>query len=97
MAAGVEGEALALRHLQQQGMTLVQRNYRVARGPGARADEVDLVSHNCARVRFTGSGAIHKWELELGGRIVDDEIAGSLAISDSPFSAETALDGVGSA
>jgi putative endonuclease len=43
VAAGVEGEALALRHLQQQGLTLVQRNYRVARGPGARAGEVDLV------------------------------------------------------
>jgi len=43
VAVGVEGEALALRHLQQQGLTLVQRNYRVARGPGARGGEVDLV------------------------------------------------------
>jgi putative endonuclease len=40
---GDDAEALALRHLQQQGLTLVQRNYRVARGPGARAGEVDLV------------------------------------------------------
>jgi putative endonuclease len=42
-ASGDEGEALALRHLQQQGLELVQRNYRVARGPGARAGEIDLV------------------------------------------------------
>jgi putative endonuclease len=42
-ASGDEGEALALSHLQQQGLELVQRNYRVARGPGARAGEIDLV------------------------------------------------------
>jgi len=41
--AGEAGEARALQHLQQRGLTLVQRNYRVARGPGARAGEVDLV------------------------------------------------------
>lgn len=40
---GDEGEARALRHLQSQGLALVQRNYRVARGPHARAGEVDLV------------------------------------------------------
>jgi len=40
---GDEGEARALRHLQAQGLTLVQRNYRVARGPRARGGEVDLV------------------------------------------------------
>ncbi|HEY6134515.1 MAG TPA: YraN family protein [Rubrivivax sp.] len=42
-AVGDDAEARALRHLQQQGLTLVQRNYRVARGPSARAGEVDLV------------------------------------------------------
>lgn len=40
---GDEGEALALRYLQRQGMTLLARNYRVAAGPGRRAGEVDLV------------------------------------------------------
>jgi len=34
---------LALQHLQGAGLRLVQRNYRVARGPGARAGEVDLI------------------------------------------------------
>ena len=35
----------------------------------------DLVRHNCARFRFSGSGAIHKWELEVDGRLVEYEIA----------------------
>ena len=30
-------------HLQGQGLALVERNYRVARGPGARGAEVDLI------------------------------------------------------
>jgi len=42
-ALGDEGEARALSHLQQQGLRLVERNYRVAAGPGARAGEVDLI------------------------------------------------------
>jgi putative endonuclease len=40
---GDEGEDLALRWLQRQGLVLVQRHYRVARGPGARGGEIDLV------------------------------------------------------
>jgi putative endonuclease len=42
-AAGQHAEALALQWLQRQGLELVQRNYRVARGPSARAGEVDLI------------------------------------------------------
>ena len=34
---------MALAHLQARGLTLVQRNYRVARGPNARGGEVDLI------------------------------------------------------
>jgi putative endonuclease len=40
---GDAGEARALAHLLRHGLSLVQRNYRVARGPGARGGEVDLV------------------------------------------------------
>jgi putative endonuclease len=40
---GEEGEARALRHLQQHGLRLVQRNYRVARGPHAHGGEIDLI------------------------------------------------------
>jgi putative endonuclease len=42
-AAGAHGEDRALAHLQRQGLALVERNYRVARGPARRAGEVDLV------------------------------------------------------
>jgi putative endonuclease len=42
-ALGDAAEAQALAWLQQQGLALVQRNYRVARGPAARGGEVDLI------------------------------------------------------
>jgi putative endonuclease len=42
-SAGDEAELQALAYLQRQGLVLVQRNYRVAAGPRARAGEVDLI------------------------------------------------------
>lgn len=41
--AGDEAEAQALAHLERQGLTLVRRNYRVARGPRSRGGEIDLI------------------------------------------------------
>lgn len=41
--AGDQAEALALDHLQRHGLSLVCRNYRVAKGPRARGGEVDLI------------------------------------------------------
>jgi len=32
--------------LQARGLVLVERNYRVARGPGARGGEIDLILRN---------------------------------------------------
>lgn len=40
---GDAAEDRALRYLQQQGLRLVERNYRVARGPHARGGEIDLI------------------------------------------------------
>jgi putative endonuclease len=40
---GSEAEDRACRHLQAQGLTLVQRNYRVAGGPRRRGGEIDLI------------------------------------------------------
>ena len=40
---GDAGESRALAHLLAQGLTLVQRKYRVARGPSARGGEIDLI------------------------------------------------------
>ena len=42
-ARGELAESQALAWLQSRGLTLVQRNYRVARGPAARGGEIDLV------------------------------------------------------
>jgi putative endonuclease len=43
-AMGDEAEARAWAHLRVQGLTLVQRNYRVAKGPRSRGGEVDLIA-----------------------------------------------------
>ena len=40
---GEAAEDRALQCLLRKGLTLVQRNYRVARGPHARGGEIDLV------------------------------------------------------
>lgn len=40
---GDEAEAKALRHLLARGLTLVQRNYRVAAGPRSKGGEIDLI------------------------------------------------------
>ena len=42
-ASGGAAESAALAHLERQGLRLVTRNYRVARGPSARGGEIDLV------------------------------------------------------
>jgi len=52
-----------LAHLLAKGLTLVQRNYRVARGPHARGGEVDLIMRErdgtlvFVEVRARGSAA----------------------------------------
>lgn len=42
-ADGANAEERALAQLQRQGMRLLERNYRVARGPSRRAGEIDLI------------------------------------------------------
>ncbi|HSI58922.1 MAG TPA: YraN family protein [Ideonella sp.] len=42
-ASGAHAEDQALAHLQRQGLRLLERNYRVARGPSRRAGEIDLI------------------------------------------------------
>jgi putative endonuclease len=42
-ATGQSAEDRAWAHLQRAGLSLVARNYRVARGPSARGGEIDLI------------------------------------------------------
>ena len=55
----------------------------------------DLARHNCVRFRFSTGGGIYQWEFNVDGRTVDYEIAGSLTITDTLFSLDAALEGVG--
>jgi DNA-binding transcriptional LysR family regulator len=55
----------------------------------------DLARHNCVRLRFTGTGMIFKWEFQVDGRSVEYEVNGSLTISDTLFSLDAALEGIG--
>ncbi len=42
-ATGDAAETRALDYLEKQGLVLLERNYRVARGPFARGAEIDLI------------------------------------------------------
>jgi len=66
----------------------------LSRHPAPKAPP-DLQLHNCIRFRFAGTGAIHKWEFQVDERIVEFEVKGNLTISDTVFSVDAALEGVG--
>ena len=55
----------------------------------------ELARHNCVRFRFAGTGMIFKWEFRVDGRLVEYEVKGNLTISDTLFSVDAALEGVG--
>lgn len=55
----------------------------------------DLVHHNCVRMRFATTGSTYKWELDVDGRLVDYEVDGNIVITDTTFSVDLALEGVG--
>ncbi len=47
-ATGVQAEEAALAYLQRQGLSLVARNYRVARGPSRPGGEIDIIMRDAA-------------------------------------------------
>ena len=55
----------------------------------------DLLKHNCIRQRFAGTGRVYKWELQVDGRLVEHEVQGNLTISDTAFSLDAAIEGIG--
>lgn len=75
-------------------MAVVASPAYLRRFPAPRHPD-ELVNHNCVRFRFSGTGAIYKWEFEVEGRPVEYEVQGSLTISDTLFSLDAALEGVG--
>ena len=65
------------------------KRYSVPRHPS------DLVNQNCIRFRFSGSGAIYKWEFDVDGRRVEYEVSGGLTISDTLYAVDAAREGIG--
>jgi DNA-binding transcriptional LysR family regulator len=55
----------------------------------------ELARHNCIRFRFAATGAIYKWEFQMDERLVEYEVKGNLTISDTIFSLDAALEGIG--
>jgi putative endonuclease len=56
---GDEAENKALNYLQQQGLRLLERNYRVASGPTARGAEIDLIMRDGGTLVFVEVRARH--------------------------------------
>jgi DNA-binding transcriptional LysR family regulator len=75
-------------------VAVVASPHYLQRHPAPRHPD-DLARHNCVRFRFAGTGAIHKWEFQVDGRLVEYEISGNLTIGDTIFSVDAALEGVG--
>jgi DNA-binding transcriptional LysR family regulator len=61
----------------------------------APRDPDEIARHNCVRFRFEGTGAIHKWEFQVGDKLVEYEVPGNFTSNDTVFSLEAALEGIG--
>lgn len=66
----------------------------LSRSPAPRHPN-ELSRHNCVRFRFAATGRIHRWEFQVDDRLVEYEVAGNLTTSDTTFSLDAALEGIG--
>ena len=55
----------------------------------------ELHTHRCIRFRFTGSGALYRWEFERNRRELEVDPEGSLIINDNDLMVEAAKRGLG--
>jgi DNA-binding transcriptional LysR family regulator len=55
----------------------------------------DLTAHRCVRYRQTTSGAIYAWEFEKGGRALNVQVDGPLALNDAAPALDAAIAGLG--
>lgn len=94
MGESVQRDMVALPMGGSVTMAVVGSPVYFERHPAPRHPD-DLKRHDCIRFRFSGSGAIYKWEFEIEGRPVEYEVQGHLTISDSLFGLDAALEGVG--
>jgi len=62
---------------------------------GEPKSPADLHRHACINWRFSGSGAIHRWEFEKGGKKIEISVEGSLIANHQEIVVEAALQGLG--
>lgn len=55
----------------------------------------ELHTHRCIRFRFTGSGALYRWEFERNGRELEADPEGSLTVNDNDLMVDAARRGLG--
>lgn len=68
-------------------------SYLERRGrPGTLAD---LPAHECIVLRFQGTGAVYRWELEVAGKEVSIPVRGRLSVTGIGFALEAARQGLG--
>jgi len=77
---GDAAESAALAHLKGFGLTLVRRNYRVARGPHARGGEIDLILHVSATGPWCLSRCAAEWTRRTAGLRRVSELRSSAAL-----------------
>ncbi len=94
MGESVQQDMVAVPLGRPVTMAVVASPAYLQRFPAPRHPD-ELQQHNCVRFRFSGTGAIYKWEFDVEGRPVEYEIQGSLTISDTMFNLDAALEGVG--
>lgn len=94
MGESVHQDMVAIPLGHEVSVAVVASPKYLARHPAPRHPR-DLVRHNCVRFRFAGTGAIYKWEFNVDDRLVEYEVQGNLTISDTIFSVDAALEGIG--
>ncbi|MFC6633181.1 LysR family transcriptional regulator [Microbulbifer taiwanensis] len=55
----------------------------------------DLLQHDCVRYRYTGSGAVERWDFERRGHRSQVAVEGPLTSNDNELLLRTVLDGLG--
>lgn len=62
---------------------------------GAPGHPRELQQHDCVRYRYTGSGAVERWEFERRGRRCDIAVDGPVTSNDNDLMQRAVLDGLG--
>lgn len=90
----LEGDMIAVPLTQTMRMCCAASPAYLARH-GAPAHPDELVRHDCINYRMRSSGAIYKWEFEVGGKVVERAVEGPLTVNHWETGLRAAINGVG--